>query len=58
MILIGDASHPFLPTSGQGACQGIEDGAVVAIALELAEKGNIRQALEVTMKIRHVLITT
>ncbi|EZF33501.1 putative salicylate hydroxylase protein [Trichophyton interdigitale] len=51
MILIGDASHPFLPTSGQGACQGIEDGAVVAIALELAEKGNIRQALEVTNKI-------
>ncbi|EFE32738.1 MAK1-like monooxygenase, putative [Trichophyton benhamiae CBS 112371] len=52
MILIGDATHPYLPTSGQGACQAIEDGAVVAIALELAGKDNVPLALEVTKRMR------
>ncbi|EFQ99848.1 FAD binding domain-containing protein [Nannizzia gypsea CBS 118893] len=52
MILIGDATHPYLPTSGQGACQAIEDAAVVAIALELAGKGNVPRALQVFKRIR------
>ncbi|AEO57156.1 hypothetical protein MYCTH_114691 [Thermothelomyces thermophilus ATCC 42464] len=34
--LIGDAAHPFLPTSIQGASQSIEDGVVLAACLELA----------------------
>ncbi|KAK3352102.1 hypothetical protein B0H65DRAFT_419616 [Neurospora tetraspora] len=34
--LIGDAAHPFLPTSIQGASQSIEDGTVVAACLELS----------------------
>ncbi|KAM5472831.1 hypothetical protein MauCBS54593_002544 [Microsporum audouinii] len=53
MILLGDAAHPFLPTSGQGACQAIEDGAVIAIALELGGRQNVPEALEVTRKMRH-----
>jgi 2-polyprenyl-6-methoxyphenol hydroxylase-like FAD-dependent oxidoreductase len=36
MILIGDAAHPFLPHTGQGANQSIEDAAVVAICLRLS----------------------
>lgn len=36
IALIGDAAHPFLPTSIQGASQSIEDGSVVAACLELA----------------------
>ena len=33
MSLLGDAAHPMLPYLGQGACQAIEDGAVLATAL-------------------------
>ena len=31
--VLGDAAHPMLPYLGQGACQAIEDGVVLAAAL-------------------------
>jgi salicylate hydroxylase len=31
--LLGDAAHPMLPYLGQGACQAMEDGVVLATAL-------------------------
>jgi salicylate hydroxylase len=31
--VLGDAAHPMLPYPGQGACQAIEDGCVLAAAL-------------------------
>jgi 2-polyprenyl-6-methoxyphenol hydroxylase-like FAD-dependent oxidoreductase len=31
--VLGDAAHPMLPYLGQGACQAIEDGCVLATAL-------------------------
>jgi salicylate hydroxylase len=31
--VLGDAAHPMLPYLGQGACQAIEDGVVLATAL-------------------------
>jgi len=37
--LLGDAAHPMLPYLGQGACQALEDGAVLATALA-AEGGD------------------
>jgi salicylate hydroxylase len=33
ITLLGDAAHPMLPYLGQGACQAMEDGAVLATAL-------------------------
>jgi len=32
VVLTGDAAHPMTPDAGQGACQSIEDAAVLAIA--------------------------
>lgn len=32
--LLGDAAHPMLPYLGQGACQAMEDGCVLALAME------------------------
>jgi 2-polyprenyl-6-methoxyphenol hydroxylase-like FAD-dependent oxidoreductase len=36
--LIGDAAHPFLPTSIHGASQAMEDGVVLAACLDKAGK--------------------
>ncbi len=36
IALVGDAAHPFLPTSMQGASQALEDGATVAVCLRKA----------------------
>ena len=33
VTVLGDAAHPMLPYLGQGACQAIEDGVVLAAAL-------------------------
>ncbi|RHZ66404.1 hypothetical protein CDV55_103820 [Aspergillus turcosus] len=58
MILVGDAAHPLLPTTGQGANQAIEDGATLAICLELAGKERIPDGLRAmeTLRSRRVAI--
>ncbi len=48
--LLGDAAHPTLPFLAQGACMAIEDGAVLARALEGA--GSVREALEIYQRAR------
>lgn len=53
IALIGDAAHPFLPTSIQGASQSIEDGVVLAACLELAGKKNTPLAVRAFEKIRY-----
>lgn len=53
IALIGDAAHPFLPTSIQGASQSIEDGVVVATCLELAGKKDVSLAIRAYEKIRY-----
>lgn len=55
MILLGDSAHPFLPTSGQGAGQAVEDGGTIAICLELAGKGQVPLAVRTCEKLRYVL---
>jgi salicylate hydroxylase len=41
VTVLGDAAHPMLPYLGQGACQAIEDGCVLATALS-----SVRDPLE------------
>jgi 2-polyprenyl-6-methoxyphenol hydroxylase-like FAD-dependent oxidoreductase len=43
MALLGDAAHPMLPHLAQGACQAIEDAAVLAD--ELAGSRDVEGAL-------------
>lgn len=53
IALIGDAAHPFLPTSIQGASQAMEDGVTAAVCLELAGKDKVAEALQVYENIRY-----
>ncbi|KAF2728088.1 FAD/NAD(P)-binding domain-containing protein [Polyplosphaeria fusca] len=53
IALIGDAAHPFLPTSIQGASQSIEDGVVLAACLEQAGKSKIDVGVRAFEKIRY-----
>ncbi|KIJ64201.1 hypothetical protein HYDPIDRAFT_175598 [Hydnomerulius pinastri MD-312] len=52
-MLIGDAAHPFLPTSIQGASQAIEDGVTLAVALQLAGKQSVPLAVRTWEHIRY-----
>jgi salicylate hydroxylase len=45
VAVLGDAAHPMLPYLGQGACQAIEDGCVLATAVA-AEPGDPAAALQ------------
>jgi salicylate hydroxylase len=45
VTVLGDAAHPMLPYLGQGACQSIEDGCVLAAALAARSDDPVR-ALE------------
>lgn len=55
MMILGDAAHPFLPTSAQGAGQAVEDGATIAICLELGGKGKVPLSLRTCEKLRYYL---
>lgn len=53
LAVMGDAAHPFLPTSTQGASQAMEDGITIAKCLSLAGEGNVPLALHSYFEIRH-----
>lgn len=53
VTIMGDAAHPFLPTSTQGASQAVEDGVTIACCLQKAGKGNVPLALATFFEIRH-----
>ncbi len=54
IILLGDAAHPFLPTSAQGATQAMEDGVNLAVCLRRAGKAHVQAALRTHQDIRYV----
>ncbi|TFK39649.1 hypothetical protein BDQ12DRAFT_682150 [Crucibulum laeve] len=53
VLLVGDAAHPFLPTSIQGASQAIEDGVALAVTLQLAGKRKVPLAVKAWEHIRY-----
>ena len=67
IALIGDAAHPFLPTSIQGASQAMEDGVTLAVCLEKCaasafdakqqQRPDVPLALRAYEKIRYERVT-
>lgn len=53
IALLGDAAHPFLPTSAQGATQALEDGVTLAVTLKRAGKGDVVKAVKAYQDIRY-----
>ena len=45
LVLLGDAAHAMLPFMAQGACQAIEDAAVLARCLTSATRDEVPEAL-------------
>ncbi len=53
IALIGDAAHPFLPTSIQGASQVMEDRATLAVCLTRGGKAHVQEALAAFEALRY-----
>ncbi len=53
LLLLGDAAHPFLPTSAQGATQAMEDGVTLAVCLRRAGKAAVPDAVRAHQDIRY-----
>lgn len=53
IVLVGDAAHPHLPTSGQGAAQAIEDAATIGALVDKLGKDRIPAAFRAFEKLRY-----
>ena len=54
MVQLGDAAHTFIPSSGNGATQAIEDALSLATCLRLGGKDHVPTAVKVHVKLRYV----
>ena len=52
VVSLGDAAHSFLPSSGNGATQAVEDAVSIAACLQLAGQSNIPLATRIHTKLR------
>ncbi|KAK8861969.1 monooxygenase [Apiospora arundinis] len=52
VVQVGDSAHTFLPSSGDGANQGMEDAISLASCLHVGGKSNIEWAVKVHNKLR------
>lgn len=50
VTLVGDAAHPMLPHTGQGAAQALEDA--VALGLAVSQSGDVPDALRLYQRVR------
>ena len=55
LVQVGDSAHSFLPSSGNGASQAMEDAITLATCLQLGGKSNVSSAARVYNKLRSVL---
>ena len=55
VVQVGDSAHSFLPSSGNGASQAMEDAITLATCLQLGGKSNISSATKVYNNLRLVL---
>ncbi|OTB08689.1 hypothetical protein M426DRAFT_159593 [Hypoxylon sp. CI-4A] len=53
IVQLGDSAHSFLPTSGNGATQALEDAASLAECLRLAGKDNVAVGTKVHQLLRY-----
>jgi len=53
IALIGDAAHPFLPTSIQGASQAMEDGVTLAVCLTRSGKAHVQEGIAAFEALRY-----
>ncbi|KAI0105616.1 FAD/NAD(P)-binding domain-containing protein [Hypoxylon sp. NC0597] len=54
VVLIGDAAHSFLPASGNGATQAIEDAVSLATCLQIGGKQNVPEAVRTHVRFRFI----
>jgi 2-polyprenyl-6-methoxyphenol hydroxylase-like FAD-dependent oxidoreductase len=54
VVQMGDAAHPFLPTSGAGATMAMEDAWSLASCLQITRKNNVPLATKVHNRLRYV----
>jgi 2-polyprenyl-6-methoxyphenol hydroxylase-like FAD-dependent oxidoreductase len=52
IVLLGDAAHPHLPSSGSGATQAIEDGGTLGTMLDKLGSENVDVAFKAYEKLR------
>ena len=58
ILQLGDAAHSFLPTSGNGATQGVEDALSLAACIAKAGPGNVAKATKVHNLLRYERAST
>ncbi|TRX91273.1 hypothetical protein FHL15_007878 [Xylaria flabelliformis] len=54
VVQIGDAAHSFLPASGNGATQAIEDAVSLASCLQIGGKGSIPLSVRTHIRFRFI----
>ncbi|OKL60217.1 hypothetical protein UA08_04833 [Talaromyces atroroseus] len=52
VVQVGDSAHTFLPSSGSGATQALEDAISLATCLEIGGKSNVPIATKIHNKLR------
>lgn len=56
VVQVGDSAHTFLPSSGSGATQAMEDAISLATCLQIGGKSNVPIATKIHNKLRYGLL--